>query len=119
LDPLPNLPEGARLSITAGAYSILEQPVPPQGKIAIGLISRRRSLLAHLVSWAERMGVPWNQGVQTTPAAVAKVALRQGDARAKDWALAVEAAAYGPGEPDALGETTLLGQTPPLDRTRQ
>jgi hypothetical protein len=109
-DPLP---EGARLRVTAALHTEVERPLPPQGRVDIALVSRRRELLRRLVRWARSVGPPWARVTEPTPAEIANVALRRGDARTAEWAERVEAAAFGDAPVDHAIEATLRAQEPP------
>ena len=110
--PARRLLEGTRLRVTAASYSVLERPAPPQGQVAIQLVSRRRALLDALVHWARRRGAPWAGSAEPTPGHVARVALRRDRGEVAEWAANVEDAAYGPVEPDDQRERRLRETEP-------
>lgn len=113
------LPEGARLRVTAALHTEVERPLPPQGRVNIALVSRRRELLRRLVRWARSVGPPWARASEPTPAEIADVALRRGDARTAEWAERIEAAAFGDAPVDQRLEATLRAQEPPWQNTGQ
>lgn len=113
------LPEGARLRITASLHTEVERPLPPQGRVDIALVSRRRELLRRLVRWARSVGPPWARASEPTPAEIANVALRRGDSRTADWAEQIEAAAFGNAPVDQTLEATLRAQEPPWQSAAQ
>ncbi len=86
-------------------------PVPGHGELRVALVSRRRALLDRLVAWARRRGRPFDARPDPTPAHVSRVA-RSGDA-VKDWAEAVERAAYSGGAVDAQREADVDRLAPP------
>jgi hypothetical protein len=120
LPPHPHpLPEGARLRVSAALHTEVERPLPPQGRVDIALMSRRRVLLRRLVRWARSGGLTWARSEEPTPAEIANVALRRGDARTARWAEGIEAAAFGDTEVDQALEATLRAQEPPWQHKGQ
>lgn len=115
-DPLP---EGARLRVTAPLHTEVERPLPPQGRVDIALVSRRRELLRRLVRWARSVGPPWARASEPTPAEIADVAVRRGDTRTAEWAERIEAAAFGDAPVDQTLEATLRAQEPPWQHAGQ
>lgn len=107
------LPEGARFRVSSLLHSDLERPLPPQGRVDVALVSRRRALLQRLVRWARSVGPPWVRSAEPTPAEIANVALRRGDIRTAQWAERVEAAAFGEAPVDQALEAALRAQEPP------
>ncbi len=113
LAALPHpLPEGARLHVVASLHTEVERALPPQGRVAITMISRRRALLRRLVRWAKALGPPWARSGEPTPGEIANVALRRGDLRTAQWAEGVEAAAFGGVQVDETLEAALRAQEP-------
>jgi hypothetical protein len=110
------LPEGAQLHVSSPLHTEVQQPLPPQGRVAIALMSRRRAVLRRLVRWARSMGPPWARAGEPTPAQIADVAVRRGDLETARWAENVEAAAFGSGHVDQTLEATLRAQEPPWTR---
>jgi hypothetical protein len=104
--------EGARLQVTAALHSDVQRPLPPQGRVHVAMISRRRALLGRLVRWARAAGSPWIRAGEPTPGEVADVALRRGDLGTARWAEGVQAAAFAGDEVDASREASLLAQEP-------
>lgn len=106
--------EGARLVAAARHHATLTQPVPPDGTLAVYLVSRRRALLDRLVRWAREAGRPWSRrrGGEPTPLDVAETAnhFNHGDVAA--WAAAVEEAAFGPVAPDEVREKEIVAREP-------
>lgn len=109
-DPLP---EGARLRIWAPLHSEVNRPLPPHGRVSIALTTRRRAVLRRLVRWARGIGAPWFRGGDPTPAEIASLAARRGDARTARWAESVQAAAYGQAPVDEAVESALRESEPP------
>jgi hypothetical protein len=110
------LPEGARLNVTAPLHTGIERPLPPQGRVDVALVSRRRVLLRRLVRWARAMGPPWSRAGEPTPAQIVDVALRRGDLETARWAEEVEAAAFGQARVDQGREASLRAQEPPWQK---
>jgi hypothetical protein len=108
------LPEGARLYVTAPLHTEVERPLPPQGRVDIVLMSRRRNLLRRLVRWARSLGPPWarSTGGEPTPADIAGVALRRGELKTARWAESIQAAAFSDVEVDQTLEASLRAQEP-------
>jgi hypothetical protein len=86
------------------------QNVPPAGEISIGLVLRRRALLARLVAWAKRAGMPYDQRPEPTPGHIRRAAGE--DFKTARWADAVERAAFGGGEVDARAEKEIERMAP-------
>jgi hypothetical protein len=102
---LPPVPSegGASLSAEGRVYARFTQDVPPAGEIVVALALRKRALLGKLVGWAKRRGPPFdNVRPEPTPGHVRRAAARE--PQAAQWADAVEAAAFGPADVDALAE---------------
>ncbi|MCC6521969.1 MAG: carboxypeptidase regulatory-like domain-containing protein [Polyangiaceae bacterium] len=99
LDALPTFPSAARLVIRAALFSREDKPLPPCGELRVGLVTRRRAVLARLVAWAQRRGGPFDVPPEPTPGQVRDAA--RGQAEVAAWAAAVEQAAFGP---EAVGE---------------
>jgi len=106
------IPEGARLHVFAALHSDFQRPLPPQGRVDVAMISRRRALLARLVRWARAAGTPWLRAGEPTPGEVADVALRRGELATARWAEGVQAAAFAGDEVDASREASLREQEP-------
>jgi hypothetical protein len=106
--------EGARLVAAARHHTTLAQPVPPDGMLAVCLVSRRRALLDRLVGWARRAGRPWvrRRGGEPTPLDVADAARHFNQADVTAWASAVEEAAYGAVPPDERKEDEIVAREP-------
>jgi hypothetical protein len=64
------------------------------------------------VAWAERRGRPWADLGEPTPAHVANVASREQKDDVKEWARAVEAAAFGPAPVDERVERSVVAKEP-------
>jgi hypothetical protein len=103
---------GVWLVIEAPWHSSLERALPPAGRLSIELVTRRRQLIGRLVAWAERRGRPWAVLGEPTPGHVAGVANREQKDEVKEWAQAVEAAAYGPGPVDENVERDVVAKEP-------
>ena len=110
------LPEGARLRVTAELHTEVERVLPPEGRVDVSMISRRRLLLRRLVRWARSMGPPWHRSSEPTPRDVANVALRRGDEQTARWAEALESAAFGSTRVDVRLEAALRAQEPAWTR---
>jgi hypothetical protein len=92
-------------------HARMRQPVPPHGEIRVALVARRRALLDRLVAWARRRGRPFDARPDPTPAHVSRMA-RSGDV-VKEWAEAVERAAYSGAAVDAEREAEVDRLAPP------
>jgi hypothetical protein len=100
-----------RIRITARLHSALTCPAPPEGRIAIALVTRRRNLLARLARWADRQG-PGKPSLEPTPAQIARSAEHDQRGNIADWARAVEHAAFGPEAVDEPREAHILAREP-------
>ena len=107
--------DGARLVVTAPHHTTLSGPAPSDGTLAICLVSRRRTLVNRLVSWAKASPRPWGRGREPTPLELAAAARRHEQTDVAGWAAAIAEAAYGPASPDERRETELLAREPPLE----
>jgi hypothetical protein len=107
--------DGARLVVTAPHHTTLSGPAPADGTLAICLVSRRRTLLNRLVSWAKASPRPWGRGREPTPLELADAARRHEQTEVAGWASAIAEAAYGPTSPDERRENELVAREPPLD----
>lgn len=107
--------EGARLVAAARHHTTLSQPAPPDGVLAVCLISRRRALLDRLVGWARRAGRPWarRRGGEPTPLDIAEAAKHFNQTDVSAWATAVEEAAFGAVPPDERREDEIVAREPP------
>ncbi len=114
LPQLDTLPEGARWVVEAAHHSTLTQAVPPYGTLQIALCSRRRTLLSHLLRWADERG--WSKGSTPTPADLVRTAQEQQDATVEAWAGQIEEAVFGREAPNADREARLTQERPPLRR---
>jgi hypothetical protein len=102
------------MSAEARLHARLRQRLPPAGEVTIALALRRRALLARLVSWARKRGVPYDARPEPTPGHIKRAASAELDERAQQvgsqgfatarWADATERAVFGPGEVDAKVE---------------
>jgi hypothetical protein len=106
--------QNARLVVTAPFHTTLAGSAPRDGVITIALVSRRRTLLDRLVSWASRAGRPWSRRTEPTPFEVAEVARRKRQTEVAAWASAVGEAAFGFSPPDERREEELAAREPPL-----
>jgi hypothetical protein len=118
---LHTLPEGARLYVSAPLHTEVERPLPPQGRVDIALISRRRVLLRRLVRWARSLGPPWARSPlgEPTPAEIVSVALRRGDLKTARWAESIQAAAFSDVQVDHTLEASLRAQEPSWQHSGQ
>lgn len=106
------VPEGARLQVSAHWHTTLVRPVPAAGQLDIQVVSRRRALLERLVAWAKQRGGSWQGRDEPTPGQVARAAERHEAPLVREWAQAVERAAYGPEPPDLEEEQRVRAQEP-------
>jgi len=108
--------EGARLVAMARHHTTLAQPAPPDGVLAVCLVSRRRALLDRLVAWARGAGRPWvrRRGGEPTPLDIAEAAKHFNQNEISAWAAAVEEAAYGKVPPDERREDEIVAREPPV-----
>ncbi|MFZ5889839.1 MAG: carboxypeptidase-like regulatory domain-containing protein [Myxococcota bacterium] len=104
--------ESARIRIDSTWHSALEKPLPPPGKLAISLLTRRRALLATLVEWAQRQGRPFALEREPTPGEVGEAADEGAQPAVAAWARRVEDAAFGPAPVDADREAGVREQEP-------
>jgi hypothetical protein len=113
--------EGARLVASARHHTTLAQPVPPDGILAVCLVSRRRALLERLVNWARNAGRPWarRRGGEPTPLDVAEAARHFNQADVSAWAAAIEEAAFGVIPPDERKEDEIIAREPTVLPTRR
>jgi hypothetical protein len=106
--------EGARLVVTARYHATLSEKAPPDGVVAVRLVTRRRALVERLVAWTVRAGRPWAQTPEPTPLELAQVARRRRHGLIADWASAVADAAYGREPPDEAREAEIAAREPPI-----
>ncbi|HVJ22030.1 MAG TPA: hypothetical protein VM686_41780 [Polyangiaceae bacterium] len=111
LEPLADR-GGVWLVVEATWHSSLEKPLPPAGRLSIEMMTRRRQLIGRFVAWAERRGRPWADLGEPTPGHVANVAGRERKDDVKEWARAVEAAAFGPTPVDEDVERNVVAKEP-------
>jgi hypothetical protein len=103
---------GTTLHVSAPAHSSLTRPLPPEGRIGVALVSRRRTIVRRLVDWARSAGAPWAGTSEPTPGEVLDVALRREEPRIAQWARSIEAAAFGRIAPDEQREAQLRALEP-------
>jgi hypothetical protein len=103
---------GATLTVSAASHSELTRPLPPEGRIGVALVSRRRTLMRRLVDWARAAGTPWAGVDEPTPGEVFDVALRREEPRVAEWAHGIELAAFGKTPPDEQQEASLRALEP-------
>jgi hypothetical protein len=109
-----------QLSAEAPLHARLVQTIPQPGELSIALLLRRRALLARLVGWAKKAGLPFDQRPEPTPGHVRRAAAE--DFQTARWADAVEKAVFGGAEVDARAEKEIERLAPkpkseePLDR---
>jgi hypothetical protein len=103
-------PEGGVIRVEAPWHAALERPLPPPGRLSVSLVTRRRALLARLVDWAERHGLPGHGQKEPTPADLANA--RAVAPEVAGWAAAVEAAAFGPMPVDSEREAEVRALEP-------
>jgi hypothetical protein len=110
--------DGARLVVSAPHHTTLSGPAPADGTLSICLVSRRRTLVDRLVSWATASPRPWGRGKEPTPFELAEAARRHDQPDVEGWAARVAEAAYGPTSPDERLESEILAHEPPLAGSR-
>jgi hypothetical protein len=106
------IPEGAQLRVSSRLHSDLLRPLPPQGRVALVLTSRKRALLERLVRWARAAGPPWHRSSEPTPGEVADVALRRGERETALWAEGVQAAVFAGEHVEEHHEAALKAREP-------
>lgn len=106
--------EGADSLFSASSrwHSEFTCPAPPLGRLRVDLVSRRRSLLARLVRWADGRGAVGQGRGEPTPAEVVRQARRSKHPDVAEWAGAVEQAAFGPEPVDNEMESEVLSREP-------
>jgi hypothetical protein len=104
--PLVDVRPGDQLVAEGPLHGTVRHPMPPHGELQIALVARRRALLDRLVSWARRRGYPFDASPDPTPAHIRRTAPAAGRAEPalKEWADAVERAAYAGAPVDAQAE---------------
>lgn len=100
-----------RIVVEGRLHSRFAQSLPSPGELVVALVLRRRTLLRRLVMWARRRGQPFDGKPEATPGHVRRNA--GDDGVAAHWAEAVEIAAFGRGEVDALAEQRIEQMAPP------
>jgi len=103
---------GVWLVVEAPWHTSLEKPLPPAGRLSIELMTRRRHIIGRFVAWAERRGRPWADLGEPTPGHVANVAGREQKEDIREWARAVETAAFGPAPVDEQIEQQVVAKEP-------
>ncbi len=98
------------LEASVSTHSAVKRHLPSGGRLVVALSTRRRSLLARLVSWTRGAGRPFDRTREPTPAQVMAVAGERDDVR--QWAAEVEEAAFGGGELDAATEHAIATREP-------
>jgi hypothetical protein len=94
---------GDHLAVEAPLHSRVTQPAPPFGVVRVGLVSRRRAIVARILDWARRKGARFEP--EPTPGEVKRALAR--DAPTARWAEAVEEGAFGRAEVDARAEAEI------------
>jgi hypothetical protein len=120
LDHVDTPGEGSRLQVSAMWHAELNRDLPPAGSVSVSLITRRRALLDSLVEWARHLGRPWAGRREPTPGQVARVAAVRRSNEVREWAEAVERAAFGPEAVDETREKAIRAsepQGPPAEHT--
>lgn len=107
------LPEGSRLVVRSPHHTQLVLPVPPEGKITIAMVSRRRTILEHLHEWARAQS--WDVPALVTPQRVANEARRRERPHTERWALRVQQGVFGPSPPDEELEADLTAPQPSIE----
>jgi hypothetical protein len=106
---LDERPEGAEIVASSATHAEERKELPPGGTLRVALITRRRSLLRRMVSWARVRGKPYDAQPEPTPAHIVSVSERD-DVR--DWAGELEAAAFGPAPVDDGVEARIRDKEP-------
>jgi hypothetical protein len=101
-----------RLHAEGPWHSPLDWPLPPPGRVAVTLITRRRTLLTRLVEWARGRGAPWSTSVDPTPGELIRTAEGLGQGEVAEWARAVESSAFGPRAVDLDEESRVRALEP-------
>jgi hypothetical protein len=102
---------GDRLGAEGPLHASVRLPLPPHGEIRVALVARRRALLDRLVAWARQRGRPFDATPEPTPGHVRRTA--RDEQGIKDWADAVERAAYSGGAVGAHQEAEVERLAPP------
>lgn len=106
-------PAGMLLAARAPFHSELVSSVPAFGVVRIGLVTRRRTLLARLTRWANHKPSFGRGRAEPTPGDVARHARRGQHENVAEWAHAVESAAFGPLPVDERAEREVIRREPP------
>jgi hypothetical protein len=102
-----------RLRVDGRWHAPLERALPPPGRLSIALLTRRRALLADLVAWARERGAPFfREDREPTPGEVSGAAHESAEPGVRNWARAVEIAAFGPTPVDADREAEVRSAEP-------
>lgn len=96
---------GVRVLAEGRLHGRYAENLPPPGRLSVALLSRKRALLARLVTWARRMGSPFDARPEPTPGHVRRAAGTRSDAGR--WAEAVERAVFDRSEVDASVEAEI------------
>ncbi|MGC4089587.1 MAG: carboxypeptidase-like regulatory domain-containing protein [Polyangiaceae bacterium] len=107
----------ARIVVEATWHAELQKALPPPGKLAVSLLTRRRALLGSLIEWAQRQGRPYSAEREPTPGEVRGVADEAAQLAVAQWAHGVEEAAFGPTPVDADREAGVRATEPKPDFT--
>jgi hypothetical protein len=94
---LDERPEGAEIVASSATHAEERKELPPGGTLRVALITRRRSLLRRMVSWARVRGKPYDVS-------------ERDDVRG--WAGELEAAAFGPAPVDDGVEARIRDKEP-------
>jgi len=102
-----------RLVVEANHHVSGRWPLPPAGRLTIRLQTNRRAILHAFVTWFQN-SVNWGPTKgEPTPAQLTKLPGFEQSAETVDWAKNVEAAAFGPNEPDNAAQTLISGPASP------
>jgi hypothetical protein len=102
---------GDRLVAEGPLHASVRLPLPPAGEIRVALVARKRALLDQLVAWARQRGKPFDATPEPTPGHIGRTA--RDDHGIKEWADAVERAAYSGGAVGAHQEAEVERLAPP------
>jgi hypothetical protein len=117
LDVLQPLVQGDWLVAEAPLHTRLEQQSPKAGEISIALVSRRRALLARMIDWARREGVPFDAQPEPTPRHIRQAAQVAGNnVEVIHWAEAAEQVIFGQAVVDANAESHVDHMSPSVPR---
>jgi hypothetical protein len=101
---------GDELVVEGPLHSALRRAVPAEGELRVAIVSRKRAILASLVSWARAKGGAYAGKLEPTPGLIRRLA--QNDYRTARWADAVEKGAFDAVTIDRAAEESIEGMRP-------